>query len=173
MAICFSPIKKSVRSFLSTWRLWTAYITTRKLTDCVSVSLSIVILIGNCPDFHVQRKAKTLYIMLLYSLYSILFLTFIVVFVIVFFICFVLQRYYFSSILSFSFLRKCTYTSFTLLINCCSVGRYSLYSEARMVLLSSDRVVRTRVSFLLRSIQLRTQCGRNWKCATEKAFLFY
>lgn len=110
--------------------------------------------------------------MLLYSLYSILFLTFTVVFIIIFF-CFAMQRYYFSLILSFSFLRSCSFTSFTSLINCCSVGRYSLYSEARMVLLSSDRVVRTRVSFLLRSIQLRTQCGRNWKCATEKTFLFY
>ena len=73
MAICFSPIKKSVRSFLSTWRLWTAYITTRKLTDTVSVSLSFVILIGNCPDFHVQRKAKTL---LIYLFITILFLCF-------------------------------------------------------------------------------------------------
>ena len=81
MAICFSPIKKSVRSFLSTWRLWTAYITTRKLTDTVSVSLSFVILIGNCPDFHVQRKAKTL---LNYVFITILFLCFYSVLVVVF-----------------------------------------------------------------------------------------
>lgn len=125
------------------------------------------------PDFSLTKKSKNaLYYVVIFSLfYSVSY--FYCCFYYWFFICFVLQRYYFSSILSFSFLRKCTYTSFTLLINCCSVGKYSLYSEARMVLLSSDRVVRTRVSFLLRSIQLRTQCGRNWKCATEKTFLFY
>jgi len=48
--------------------------------------------------------------MSLYSLYSILFLTFIDVFW-GFCFCFVLQRYYFSSILSFSFLRSCSIRS--------------------------------------------------------------
>lgn len=83
-----------------------------------------------------------------------------------------MQRYSFSSTLPFSFFRICLFTSIIPLINCCSVGKYNWNSKARMVLSALAKVVCTRVLFLLRPDQLRTQCVRNWICAIKKTCSF-